>query len=94
MQGEEAREWLLQHWENSVGSPSLPEQRLPVSERLTVLRRLQRAEMVDHMLGRKRGSTKRYSLEGTETMVSAVEYIMEELAAGGVQEVVIGMPHR
>lgn len=52
------------------------------------------SETFDHYMARKFPSVKRYGLEGTETMIFAMDMLFKTLNEGGVSDIVLGMPHR
>jgi 2-oxoglutarate dehydrogenase E1 component len=55
---------------------------------------LTKAEGFEAFCAKKFVGTKRFGLEGGESTIPAVEAVMETAAAGGVQEIAIGMAHR
>jgi 2-oxoglutarate dehydrogenase E1 component len=59
-----------------------------------VLDALTRADGFERFLGVKFQGNKRFSLEGGESLIPAMELIIERSADLGVREVVIGMAHR
>ena len=59
-----------------------------------ILRKLIEAEGFENFLNVKYTGTKRFGLDGAESMVPALEQIIKRGGALGVQEIVIGMPHR
>lgn len=59
-----------------------------------ILRRVIEAEQWESFLGRKYVGTKRFGLDGGESMVPALEAIIKYGGADGVREMVIGMAHR
>ncbi len=59
-----------------------------------ILRKLNRAVSFEKFLGTKYVGEKRFSLEGGETAIPALDAIIQTAAAMGVEEVVIGMAHR
>jgi probable 2-oxoglutarate dehydrogenase E1 component DHKTD1 len=52
------------------------------------------SEVFDQFLGKKFPNVKRYGLEGAESMMVALDRLFELSALNGVQDVIIGMPHR
>ena len=64
------------------------------AEKLRILRRVHKAELFERFLHTKYVGQKRFSLEGGETMVAAVDSIIEHCPHVGVEEVVMGMAHR
>lgn len=59
-----------------------------------ILRKLIETEGLEKFLARKYVGTKRFGLDGGEAMVPALESIIKLGGAMGVNEIVIGMPHR
>ncbi|HLU90940.1 MAG TPA: 2-oxoglutarate dehydrogenase E1 component, partial [Pedomonas sp.] len=62
--------------------------------KLAILNKLIEAETFEKFLGRKYVGTKRFGLDGGESMIPALEAIIKAGGARGVEEIVIGMPHR
>ena len=59
-----------------------------------ILERLTAAEMFEKFLDKKYTGTKRFGLDGGETMIPALEQIIKRGSQLGVKEVVVGMTHR
>ncbi len=59
-----------------------------------ILERLTAAETFERFLDRKYTGTKRFGLDGGETLIPALEQILKRGSQLGIQEVVIGMAHR
>ncbi|KAL7692103.1 putative 2-oxoglutarate dehydrogenase E1 component, thiamine diphosphate-binding protein [Plasmopara halstedii] len=53
-----------------------------------------RADVFESFMGKKFASFKRYSGEGAESMLPAVETILQACTTSSITDVVIGMPHR
>ena len=62
--------------------------------KLAILERLTQAECFEKYLDRKFVGTKRFGLDGGESLVPALEQIIKRGGTLGVQEIVIGMSHR
>jgi 2-oxoglutarate dehydrogenase E1 component len=60
----------------------------------TILERLTQAEIFEQFLHVKYPGTKRFGLDGGEALIPALEQIIKRGSQLGVEEVVIGMPHR
>ncbi|MEX2615388.1 MAG: 2-oxoglutarate dehydrogenase E1 component [Alphaproteobacteria bacterium] len=60
----------------------------------TILERLTEAETFEKFLDRKHRGTKRFGLDGGESVVPAIEQILKRGAQLGFEELIIGMPHR
>jgi 2-oxoglutarate dehydrogenase E1 component len=59
-----------------------------------ILNKVVHAEQWEKFLGRKYVGTKRFGLDGGESMIPALEAVIKYSGADGVNEVVIGMAHR
>ncbi|HEX7200895.1 MAG TPA: thiamine pyrophosphate-dependent enzyme, partial [Dongiaceae bacterium] len=59
-----------------------------------ILERLTAAEVFERFLDRKYTGTKRFGLDGGETLIPALEQILKRGSQLGINEVVIGMAHR
>ncbi|WP_374763317.1 2-oxoglutarate dehydrogenase E1 component [Yunchengibacter salinarum] len=62
--------------------------------KMAILNKLIESEQFEKFLGRKYTGTKRFGLDGAESMVPALEAIMKTGGQHGLREIVIGMPHR
>jgi 2-oxoglutarate dehydrogenase E1 component len=62
--------------------------------KLAILNKLIEAEQFEKFLGRKYTGTKRFGLDGGESMVPALEGVMKTGSLFGLEEIVLGMPHR
>jgi 2-oxoglutarate dehydrogenase E1 component len=87
----ERRRWLRSRIEAFV-----PEKQynLSISEKQRILEKLNGATVFERFLHTKFIGQKRFSLEGGETTIPALDAIITAAADGGVEEVVIGMAHR
>ena len=85
----EEKSWLQQRVENSLNRTHYTRER-----KLDILDELDMAEGFERFLHAKYPATKRFSIEGAESLVPALEAIIRESAAHGVEEIVFGMPHR
>ena len=59
-----------------------------------ILNKLVEAEQFEKFLGRKYVGTKRFGLDGAESMIPAMESIIKVGGGSGINEIVFGMPHR
>jgi 2-oxoglutarate dehydrogenase E1 component len=85
----EEREWLREAVESRrFHAPFSAEQKK------AVLRRLSQVEGFEKYLHKAFFGQKRFSLEGTDTMVPVLDTVIQEAARAGVCDVVIGMAHR
>ena len=63
-------------------------------EKMTILRQLDEAEGFERFLDVKYAGAKRFSLEGSESFIPAIEAVIARAAGLGIEELVIGMAHR
>ncbi|MCA6225188.1 MAG: 2-oxoglutarate dehydrogenase E1 component [Phenylobacterium sp.] len=62
--------------------------------KIAILKKLIETEGFERFLHKRFPGTKRFGLDGGESMVPALEQIIKRGGALGVQDIVIGMPHR
>jgi 2-oxoglutarate dehydrogenase E1 component len=67
---------------------------LPAERRKELLRRLSQVEGFERFLHRTFFGQKRFSIEGTDTMVPILDEVVCEAAGAGAHDVIIGMAHR
>ena len=89
IQHPDEKSWLQRRVENSLNRTVFAPER-----KLDILRALDRAEGFERFLHAKYPATKRFSIEGAESLVPALEAVIRSSAARGVEEFVFGMPHR
>ncbi|MBK8014737.1 MAG: 2-oxoglutarate dehydrogenase E1 component [Deltaproteobacteria bacterium] len=68
--------------------------KLSPSEQVRILTKLTDAEIFEQFIHRKFVGAKRFSLEGAESLIPLLDMAIEKAGEHGVEEVVIGMPHR
>ncbi len=86
----EPRTWLRERMEGSKNRLALSR-----DQQLQILTKLTEAEAFEQFIHGSYGAgTKRFSLEGGESMMPFVDLLIGRAADGGVEEVVIGMAHR
>ena len=64
------------------------------SEKLSILDSLNKAYTFENFLQKKYVGQKRFSLEGGESLIPAVDFLIDSAAEKGVEEFVMGMSHR
>jgi 2-oxoglutarate dehydrogenase E1 component len=85
----EQRSWFVQRLESVRGRPEFsPEIKSHLLERLTA------AEGLEKYLGTKYPGTKRFGLEGGESLIPLLDEIIQRSGSYGTKEIVIGMAHR
>lgn len=87
----EKRQWLKTRIESFKGNHSAS---LNVGDKRRILNKLNEAVMFEEFLQTKFVGQKRFSLEGGETTIAALDAIIRYGASQNVEEVVIGMAHR
>ncbi|XP_069773772.1 2-oxoglutarate dehydrogenase complex component E1 isoform X3 [Narcine bancroftii] len=63
-------------------------------EKRTLLARLVRSTRFEEFLQRKWSSEKRFGLEGCEVLIPALKTIIDKSSENGIENVIMGMPHR
>ena len=81
-------EWIQKEFEGSA------EQTLLLDKKKRILQKLNQGVIFEKFLHTKYIGQKRFSLEGGETTIAALDAIINTGAESGVKEVVIGMAHR
>ncbi|HYA65264.1 MAG TPA: thiamine pyrophosphate-dependent enzyme, partial [Burkholderiaceae bacterium] len=83
------KRWLQQRLESIRSTPNFaPAQKRRILERLTA------AESLERYLHTKYVGQKRFSLEGGESFIAAMDALVQHAGSSGVEEIVIGMAHR
>lgn len=85
------RLWLRERIENR---PTTPGYGFDIQKKKRILEKLNGAVGFERFLHTKYVGQKRFSLEGGETTIAALDAIIEKAANDKVEEVVIGMAHR
>ena len=83
------KRWVQEQVESLPGDPLFGH-----GEEERVLRKLSDAEAFEQMLHTRFPGTKRFSLEGGETLIPLLDRVISESARAGVREIVMGMAHR
>lgn len=83
------RMWIQRKLEATAGTVSITSE-----EKKKALQDIMEAEMFENYLHTKFPGTKRFSVEGLENSISAVEVVIHESVNYGVRECVMGMAHR
>ena len=89
IQAQEQRVWLQERMETTSNRPDLsPEDRLRVLDSLIT------AEGLEQFLQLRYPTAKRFSLEGSDSLVPLLHTLIEDAGMLGVEEMVFGMSHR
>lgn len=82
-------EWLKNKMENCRNTPHFDK-----STQTQILKKLTEAVGFEHFIRKRFPGQKRFSLEGCETLIPALDSVIEKGADMGIKEYVIGMAHR
>jgi len=85
----DVRFWLQEQMETTRNQPAFSRR-----EKIRILRRVHKAELFEKFLHTKYVGQKRFSLEGGETIIAALDSLIEHCPQVGVEEIVMGMAHR
>ncbi|MFT5446489.1 MAG: 2-oxoglutarate dehydrogenase E1 component [Gammaproteobacteria bacterium] len=85
----EEKRWVQEYLETHRGRPKYDEKK-----KRDILRWTTSARKLEDYLHRKYVGQKRFSLEGSENFIPAVDEVIQGAGEQGVKEVVIGMAHR
>ena len=86
---QETLSWLRNRFETTRNRPDFTN-----DEKKYILTKLERAVFFENFLQKKFPGQKRFSLEGAESVIPALDAVMERGSDLGVEEFIIGMPHR
>ena len=81
--------WMKEKLESTRNTPNLS-----VAEKKRLLEKISKAVVFENFLHTKFVGQKRFSLEGAEALIPALDAVIEKGASLGIQEFVIGMAHR
>ena len=87
IQDPEQRKWIQDRVER-------PHERTDREEQLRILHKLNEAEALESFLQTKFVGQKRFSLEGSESLIPLLDAVLISATADSIVEVAIGMPHR
>jgi 2-oxoglutarate dehydrogenase E1 component len=87
IQDTDEQRWIQSNLEGVTFTPTL-------DEKLRVLERLNAAEAFEKFLATKYVGTKRFGLEGSESMIPILDAILSGAADNGLDSIVLGMMHR
>ncbi len=90
IQSKDEKDWIR----NQVREHFVDTNPLPNETKIEILQKLTEAEQFEQFLQKKYLGQKRFSLEGTETMIPMLDQLVENASAQGVDEIFLGMAHR
>ncbi|MFZ5554368.1 MAG: 2-oxoglutarate dehydrogenase E1 component [Bacteroidota bacterium] len=89
MRSPEILQWMQEKMEGTKNTPNYSKE-----EKKIILNKLNQAVVFENFLATKFVGQKRFSLEGGEALIPALDALMEYGADTGIQDYVLGMAHR
>jgi 2-oxoglutarate dehydrogenase E1 component len=89
IQDTDCRRWLQERMESTKLQPKFTK-----PQKVRILRRVHKAELFEKFLHTKYVGQKRFSLEGGETIIAALDAVIDHCPGNGIEEIVMGMAHR
>ena len=89
IQDKDCRIWLQDRIESTRLKPAFTR-----AQKVRILRHVHKAELFEKFLHTKYVGQKRFSLEGGETIIAALDAVIDHCPDAGVEEIVMGMAHR
>ncbi len=89
IQDTDCRRWLQERIESTKLQPKFTK-----PQKVRILRRVHKAELFEKFLHTKYVGQKRFSLEGGETIIAALDAVIDHCPGSGIEEIVMGMAHR
>lgn len=89
VQSLDERSWLRDRMEATNSKPELNRE-----DKHQILHKLNQAEAFESFLHKKYVGHKRFSLEGAETVIPIIDFMLEHGGEMGVEEIYLGMAHR
>ena len=83
------RHWVRNYFEGVSSSP-----KYSADEKRFILKQLTSAETLERYLQNKYVGQKRFGVEGGESSILALNYLVQNIGKDGVEEVIVGMAHR
>ena len=85
----EERRWLRNYFEDVLSTPSYS-----AEQKRRILKEMTAAETLERYLHTKYVGQKRFGVEGGESVIAGLNYLIQNAGKDGVEEVIIGMAHR
>ena len=83
------KHWVQQRFEGELSTP-----RYSADKKQRILKQITAAETLERYLHTRYVGQKRFSLEGGESAIAALDHLIQNGTAQGVEELIIGMAHR
>lgn len=85
----EERLWIRDYFERNLSTPQFS-----AEEKRYILKQLTAAETLERYLHTKYVGQKRFSVEGGESAIAGLNYLIQNAGKEGIEEIIIGMAHR
>ncbi|MDO4229391.1 MAG: 2-oxoglutarate dehydrogenase E1 component [Capnocytophaga sp.] len=85
----EIRKWIENRLQKNANKPQFSKE-----DKIQILKKLNEATSFENFLHTKYVGQKRFSLEGNDALVSGLDFMVNEAANQGVEQLVLGMAHR
>ena len=85
----EERRWVRNYFESVLSTPSYN-----AEQKRRILKEMTAAETLERYLHTKYVGQKRFGVEGGESAIAGLNYLIQNAGKDGVEEVIIGMAHR
>lgn len=83
------KSWIQNRFESELSTPHFSH-----DAKIRILKQITAAETLERYLHTKYVGQKRFSLEGGEATIAALDHLIQHSSEHGVEEIVIGMAHR
>jgi len=83
------RQWLIERLEATHGRPQLKD-----ADKRHILEKLLQAALMEQFLNKKYLAVTRFSLEGGDAIIPALDSLVEQAVQKGCREIILGMAHR
>ncbi|NGP75994.1 multifunctional oxoglutarate decarboxylase/oxoglutarate dehydrogenase thiamine pyrophosphate-binding subunit/dihydrolipoyllysine-residue succinyltransferase subunit [Balneolaceae bacterium YR4-1] len=83
------RKWLRERMESTANTPDLTK-----DDKVDILHKLNQAMAFEQFLHKKYIGHKRFSLEGADTMIPMIHFMLEQVGEAEVEKIFMGMAHR
>ncbi len=82
------KDWLAAELEKAISTP------LDKAEKIKILKEIIRTEKFEQFLHKRFPGAKRFSIEGGDSSINAIEKIIDVAGRDGVKKIMLGMAHR
>ena len=89
IENREERQWIRNYFESRLSTP-----KFSADEKRYILKQLTASETLERYLHTKYVGQKRFSVEGGESAIAGLNYLVQNAGKDGVEEIIIGMAHR